>query len=83
MKRSPLEIHVSDLEMRILAGLMEGYQTKEIAAMLGRRAPTIEGHIRILFAKFNARSRAQLVAVALRAGFLDGAHARIAGPVSA
>jgi len=69
--------------MRILWGLMEGCQTKEIAALLGRRAPTIEGHIRILFAKFNARSRAQLVATALRAGLLDGAHARISEPVSA
>jgi DNA-binding CsgD family transcriptional regulator len=83
LKRSPLDIHCSDLEVRILAGLMDGYQTKEIAAMLGRRSPTIEGHIRILFAKFNSRSRAQLVATALRAGFLEDVHGRSADLASA
>jgi len=40
-------------------------QSKEIAACVGRKKPTVELHIRLLLAKMNARSRAQLVAIAM------------------
>jgi DNA-binding CsgD family transcriptional regulator len=46
-------------------------QSKEIAARLGRSKPTVESYIRTLFIKLDARSRAQLVAVAIRTGVID------------
>ena len=62
------------IEVRILAELARGLQSKEIARQLGRSRPTVEGHIRILYAKFAARSRAHLVASALRCGALNEDH---------
>jgi DNA-binding CsgD family transcriptional regulator len=57
---------LSMIEKRILQCLAEGMQSKEIALVVARSKPTVEGYIRLLFAKLNARSRAQLVAIALR-----------------
>jgi DNA-binding CsgD family transcriptional regulator len=45
-------------------------QSKEIAEQLGRSKATVEGHIRILFAKLHARSRAHIVAIAM--GSING-----------
>lgn len=70
---------LSSLELRILGMLSEGMQSKEIAAAIGRSKPTVEGYIRILFAKFGAKSRAHLVANALRSGAIEHAATSHAG----
>ena len=62
---SSLRERMSALELAIIRGLADGMQTKELSAALGRRPPTIETHIRQLYARFDARSRAQLVARAI------------------
>jgi DNA-binding CsgD family transcriptional regulator len=46
-------------------------QSKEIASRLGRSKPTVESYIRALFMKLDARSRAQLVAIAIITGVID------------
>ncbi|MGA3037411.1 MAG: helix-turn-helix transcriptional regulator [Vulcanimicrobiaceae bacterium] len=68
---------ITDLEQRVIALLAAGLHSKEIATKLDRRKATIEGYVRILFLKFNVRSRAQLVAAAFLSGLLGrepGAH---------
>ena len=40
-------------------------QSKEIATSIGRKKPTVEGHIRLLLAKLNAKTRAHMVAIAM------------------
>ena len=63
-------LRVSELtlmERKILVGLANGLQSKELAAALDRSVPTIEGYVRLLCARFAARSRAQLVAYAIAA----------------
>lgn len=62
---------LSEVEKIILRSLANGMQSKEIAQIVGRSKPTIEGYVRLLFAKFNARSRAQLVAMALPRGVIE------------
>jgi DNA-binding CsgD family transcriptional regulator len=58
------------MEVAILRGLANGLQSKEIALSVRRSPATIELHVRTLFAKFNARSRAHLVVRALLLGAL-------------
>ncbi|MGA7747413.1 MAG: helix-turn-helix transcriptional regulator [Candidatus Aquilonibacter sp.] len=58
-------MNLTDLDKAILLCLAQGMQSKEIAACVGRKKPTVELHIRLLLAKMNARSRAQLVAIAM------------------
>jgi len=65
---------LSDLEVTIVRALAEGSQTKEIARVVSRSPATVEFYVRIMFAKLNARSRAQLVARAYDEGMLI-AHA--------
>ena len=62
---------LSGLEQSVIAALAEGLQSKEIAVAINRSKPTVEGYIRLLYVKFNARSRAHLVACAYRCGLLD------------
>jgi len=59
-------VYLSALELAVLKGIANGLQSKEIAAAIHRSAGTVELHVRILFAKFEARSRAHLVALALK-----------------
>ena len=61
---------MSPIERQILEAVSRGMQSKEIAALLHRSRGTVEGHIRILYAKFGAKSRAHLVAVAFQMGIL-------------
>ena len=56
------------IEIRVLEGLADGLQSKEIAQLVGRSTSTIEFHIRTLYLKLRARSRAQLVARAYDLG---------------
>lgn len=57
-------------ERAIIACLADGMQSKEIAASVRLSKASIDTYVRILFGKFNARSRAQLVALSYAAGVL-------------
>lgn len=61
---------LTDSETTVVQCLAQGMQSKEIAEQLGRSKATVEGHIRILFAKLHARSRAHIVAIAM--GSING-----------
>jgi two-component system, NarL family, nitrate/nitrite response regulator NarL len=52
---------LTDVEKTILRCLAQGMHSKEIARVIKRSKPTVEAHIRLLYAKMSARSRAQLV----------------------
>lgn len=67
---------LTEFEVRVVRCLAEGMQSKEIAQRLGRRKPTIEGYIRTLFIKLNAKTRAQLVGEAIKAGLIQLEMAR-------
>lgn len=62
---------LTTIERQILNAVAQGLQSKEIAIHIDRSRATVEGYIRILYAKFGARSRAHLVAAAFRSGILD------------
>jgi len=61
-------IRLSPIELAILKALANGMQSKEIAAVVNRSTATVELHVRTLYARFDARSRAQLVAYAFCSG---------------
>lgn len=67
---NPADLSLSPHELRTLFFLAEGLQSRQIAAAIGRRKPTVEGYIRMLCLKFRARSRAHLVARAFASGIL-------------
>ena len=67
---------LSEIELAIVRALARGMQSKEIAHTLDRSRPTIEFHIRMLFAKMEARSRAQIVARGYELGLLEDAVAQ-------
>ena len=69
--RGGCSTQLSNIEVSVLRGLANGYQSKEIAVDVGRKSPTVEAYIRNLFLKFDARSRAHLVALALCSGILQ------------
>lgn len=58
------------IEIAILHHIAAGYQSKEIATMINRSKPTVESYVRLLAAKFGARSRAHLIVICLREGVL-------------
>ena len=62
---------LTKMEHSVLCNLANGLQSKEIANVLGRSKPTVELYVRTLFAKFNAKSRAHLVALALHRGLIE------------
>lgn len=66
--RAPLRL--SAIELGVLIELANGRQSKEIAEILGRSTATIELHVQRLRARFNAQSRAHLIACAFRAGVI-------------
>lgn len=61
---------LSEIERAIIFELAEGKQSKEIAACVKRSRGTVEFHIRMLYAKLGARSRAHIVARAFDEGIL-------------
>ena len=65
---------LSPIEFAVLRGIASGRQSKELAQDLQRAKPTVECHVRSLLAKFGARSRAHLVAIALCRGILEYEH---------
>ena len=66
---------LSEIEVAIVRALAAGLQSKEIASALDRSRPTIEFHIRMLFVKMEAKSRAQIVARGYELGLLEAATA--------
>jgi DNA-binding NarL/FixJ family response regulator len=62
---------LSQTEYAIIVSLAMGMHSKDIAVHVGKSKATVEGYIRTLFLKLNARSRAQLVALAYQAGLLQ------------
>ena len=61
-------LDVTPRELEVLRLLGEGNDQNEIAKQLSISPKTVATHIQRLLTKFNARSRAQLVALAYRAG---------------
>lgn len=53
---------LSSIEIAILKGIANGMSSKEIAVLIKRSVGAVEANIRTMFAKFDARSRAHLVA---------------------
>jgi DNA-binding NarL/FixJ family response regulator len=62
--------YLSELEIAIVQALAQGLQSKEIATVVDRSRTTIEYHIRLLFVKMQASSRAQIVARGYEFGLL-------------
>ncbi len=63
--------YLSEMERAVLRGLANGLQSKQLATTLKRSTPTIEFYVRTLFVKFQARSRPQLVALAMAFNVID------------
>jgi DNA-binding NarL/FixJ family response regulator len=61
---------LTDIELQVLRGLAEGRQSKEIASLINRSKASVDVVIRVLFAKFDARSRSQLMVNVLTQGVL-------------
>ncbi|MDP9017427.1 MAG: LuxR C-terminal-related transcriptional regulator [Candidatus Eremiobacteraeota bacterium] len=61
---------ISTLEIRILQCLEQGLKNHEIAAIVDRQEPTIEGYIRVLGLKLCAQNRQHLIAQAYAQGVL-------------
>jgi DNA-binding CsgD family transcriptional regulator len=64
-------MRITNNDKDVISRLARGMQSKEIAASLGRSKPTVESYIRALYIKLNARTRAELVAKAIRSGAID------------
>ncbi|MBV9972266.1 MAG: helix-turn-helix transcriptional regulator [Candidatus Eremiobacteraeota bacterium] len=62
---------LSALELAVLKGIAKGLQSKEIAVAICRSAGTVELYVRMLFAKFDARSRAHLVSLAIKSKVIN------------
>ncbi len=65
------EIELNRIELDMVLLLAKGSQSKDIAKALGKSRGTIEGYVRLLYAKLAARSRAQLVARAYELGLIE------------
>ncbi len=64
-------VAVSREQRVILEALADGARAQEIAQLTHKARSTVEGHIRTLFEKFDARSRPHLVAQAFRNGVFE------------
>ena len=62
---------ITETERKVLEYLAAGFQSKEIAIAIGRSKSTVEAHIRTLYIKLDSRSRAQLIAEAMRSGLVS------------
>jgi LuxR family transcriptional regulator len=71
-----MHTQITDRERQILQGLADGANSKDLAQMIGRSRGTVEAEIRVLFSKFEARSRHHLVAQAFRHGVLSAGGVR-------
>jgi DNA-binding NarL/FixJ family response regulator len=62
---------LSARELDVVRQVVEGHSNDEVGAMLGIGARTVETHLRRIFERFDIASRTELVARALREGWLD------------
>jgi DNA-binding NarL/FixJ family response regulator len=65
-------VALSDREREVVALVAEGASNDEIGARLGISSRTVESHLRRLFERVGAASRAELAARAFREGWLEG-----------
>lgn len=68
---SPLR-HLTDREQEVLAAVGQGLANDEIAQLLHMSPATARTHVSRVLTKLGARDRAQLVAMAWRAGIVTG-----------
>ena len=63
---------LSERQIQVLALVAEGKTDNEIAIQLGLSAKTISSYVQHIRHRFEAQSRAQAVALAIRQGLLPG-----------
>jgi DNA-binding NarL/FixJ family response regulator len=68
----PTAVQATPRELAVLTLLADGNDQQQIAAELGISPKTVATHIQHLLGKFGAHSRAQLVALAYKQGFVNG-----------
>jgi DNA-binding NarL/FixJ family response regulator len=69
---SPLLASLSTREVEVLTLIVRGHTSKDIAQTLGIAKPTVDTYRARLVDKLGAKSRADLVSLATRAGLLGG-----------
>ncbi|HEX6245706.1 MAG TPA: response regulator transcription factor [Polyangiales bacterium] len=69
---SPLLASLSTREVEVLTLIVRGHTSKDIAQALGIAKPTVDTYRARLVDKLGAKSRADLVSLATRAGLLGG-----------
>jgi DNA-binding CsgD family transcriptional regulator len=62
---------VTPRELEVLALIADGNSTSEIAERLWITEETVRTHVRRLFERLEARTRAHAVSIAYREGFLE------------
>jgi DNA-binding NarL/FixJ family response regulator len=68
--RNPGLSPASPRELEVLGMIAAGYQTADIAERLVLSSETIKSHVQNVLVKFGAHTRAQAVAIAVRAGYV-------------
>jgi DNA-binding NarL/FixJ family response regulator len=63
---------LTEREVEVLGGVVDGLRNKEIAAQLGVSENTVKFHLRNILDKLHAQSRAEAAARAVRDGLLPG-----------
>lgn len=63
--------HLSARELEVVRQVVEGHTNDEVGATLGIGLKTVETHLRRIFERFGVGSRTELVARALREGWLE------------
>ena len=63
--------HLSARELEVVRQVVEGHTNDEVGATLGIGVKTVETHLRRIFERFGVGSRTELVARALREGWLE------------
>ncbi|OZI11398.1 hypothetical protein CEW92_11600 [Bacillaceae bacterium SAS-127] len=63
-------LHITEREMNVLHLLAEGCNNKEIAELLHLSEHTVKDYISNLMVKFDAKNRAQIVAIGFRKGYV-------------
>ncbi len=64
------DVHLTEREQEVLAGIATGERSKEIGARLGITRRTVESYLNSIYTKLNVDSRAAAVAVAIERGLL-------------
>jgi two-component system, NarL family, response regulator len=65
------ELDLTRRELEVLRLIADGEANREIAQRLSVREETVKSHMRNIFARLHARSRAHAVAIALRHGLIS------------